>query len=93
MNQGLKKRQYLSCYFMAAYPGCTESDMAALHRFIERFLKFTPRQVQVFTPTPSTMATLFYYTRQDVFTGRPLFVETLIKKKNQQKKQITGMGK
>jgi len=89
MNRALKKKQYLTCYFMAAYPGCTETDMVELHRFIARFLKFTPRQVQVFTPGPSTIATLLYYTQKDIFTGKPLFVETDLRKKENQKKRIT----
>ncbi len=75
INRRLKKKQFLTCYFIAAYPGCTLKDMARLNRFSHDVLKFRPRQVQIFTPSPSTPATLMYFTEKSYDSGKPLFVE------------------
>ena len=83
------KKQYLTYYFIAAHPGCTETDMARLRSFIRSHLKITPEQVQIFTPTPSTYSTLMYYTGQNPFTGRKIFVEKDPMKKKRQKDIIT----
>ncbi len=69
------KEQYLTYYLIAAHPGCTLEDMRRLRTFAQRELKIRPRQVQIFTPTPSTYATLMYWAERDPFTGRPCFVE------------------
>ena len=79
-NRALNKRQYLTCYFMAAYPGCTMHDMDTLKGLIGKILKFRPEQIQIFTPTPSTLATLMYYT-EEASKGKRLFVEKDNKKK------------
>jgi uncharacterized radical SAM protein YgiQ len=79
------KEQYLTYYLIAAHPGCTERDMRALKQFASRQLKINPRQVQIFTPTPSTYSSLMYYTEIDPFTGEKLFVEKDPKKKSGQK--------
>jgi uncharacterized radical SAM protein YgiQ len=84
------KPQFLTYYFMAAHPGCTQKEMAALKRFISENLKTHPEQVQIFTPTPSTFSTLMYYTGQDPFTGNPLFVEKDPAKKQRQKDIVTA---
>ncbi|MEX1298054.1 MAG: YgiQ family radical SAM protein [Desulfotignum sp.] len=83
------KPQFLTYYLMAAHPGCTHTDMTALKRFTKDKLGITPEQVQIFTPTPSTYATLMYCTGQDPFTGNPLFVEKDPAKKQRQKKIVT----
>ncbi len=88
INRRLNRKQYLSCYFIAAYPGCTDSDMAAVKRFASRVLGFSPDQVQVFTPSPSTIATLMYCTETDPFSRRRLFVEKDLKKKERQKQIV-----
>jgi uncharacterized radical SAM protein YgiQ len=79
------KKQFLTYYLIAAHPGCTESDMEALKRFASRHLKINPRQVQIFTPTPSTYSSLMYHTEMDPFTGESLFVEKELGKKQRQK--------
>jgi hypothetical protein len=48
--------------------------------------------VQVFTPTPSTYASVMYYTGKDPFTGEKLFVEKNPAAKQRQKEVITGRG-
>ena len=69
------KKQILSCYLIAAHPGCTQADMEALRRFAERELALHPEHVQLFTPSPSTISTLMYYTGRNPLSGRWLFVE------------------
>jgi radical SAM superfamily enzyme YgiQ (UPF0313 family) len=75
---------------MAAHPGCRHGDMKELRQFIDKYLKIRPRQVQIFTPTPSTFSSLMYYTGQDPFSGRKLFVEKNPRLKEAQKTLITG---
>ena len=88
INRRLGKKQFLSCYFIAAYPGCTAQDMLQLSRFARRVLRFKPRQVQIFTPSPSTPATLMYCTGKDYDSGKPLFVEKDKQKKEKQKNLV-----
>ena len=85
LTRAARKEQYLTYYLIAAHPGCTDKDMRALKRFASRDLKINPRQVQIFTPTPSTYSSLMYYTEMDPFTGEPLFVEKDLVRKERQK--------
>ena len=48
-----------------------------------------PEQVQIFTPTHWTYATLMYYTETDPFTGDPIFMEKSFKGKRRQKRILT----
>ncbi len=89
MTKKAKKNQFLTYYFIAAYPGCSDKDMVQLKKFCSKELKTTPEQIQIFTPTPSTYATLMYYTEQDPFSGESLFVEKNNKGKEKQKNIIT----
>lgn len=82
-----KKRQFLTYYFMAAYPGCTEKEMRNLDNYIKRNLKLNPEQVQIFTPTPSTNATMMYYCEKDL-EGNKIFVEKDRNAKQKQKRTI-----
>ncbi len=84
--------QFLTYYLIAAHPGCTEKDMAALKSFASKKLGLLPEQVQVFTPTPSTYSSLMYWTGKDPFTGEPCFVEKTIHGKERQKNIIIGRG-
>ncbi len=84
------KSQFLTYYFMAAHPGCTLTDMTALKGFTRDRLNISPEQVQIFTPTPSTYATLMYCTEQDPFTGTLLFVEKNPARKQRQKEIVTA---
>ncbi len=84
------KKQFLTYYFIAAHPGCTEADMRALRRFATRHLKLSPEQVQIFTPTPLTAATAMYYTGLSPETGKPVFAEHGLGGKQRQKDILTG---
>lgn len=84
------KPQFLTYYMIAAHPGCTEQDMVKLRRFASQELGLHPEQVQVFTPTPSTYASLMYYTELDPFTRKPIFVEKDPLRKERQKEIVTS---
>jgi len=84
--------QYLTYYLIAAYPGCSEREMLHLHQFVSQQLHLTPEQVQIFTPTPGTYASVMYYTEKDPFTGAPLFVEKDPVRKELQKKSLPVTG-
>ncbi len=85
------QKQFLTFYMIAAHPGCTESDMASLKSFSLSKLKLLPKQVQVFTPTPSTYSTLMYWTERDPFSGKPCFVEKTFRGRQRQKDTLTGV--
>lgn len=87
------KKQFLTYYMIAAHPGCTELDMRRLRAFASQKLHIHPEQVQIFTPTPSTYASLMYYTEMDPFTLRPIFVEKDPLRKERQKNIVTEKGK
>ncbi len=88
ISKKAEKNQFLTYYLIAAHPGCTIKDMKQLKNFTKKELKINPRQVQIFTPTPSTYSTLMYYTEKDPFTGANIFVEKNFKEKEKQKKII-----
>ena len=90
LTKAAHKKQYLTYYLIAAHPGCTEADMRALKRFATRHLEINPRQVQIFTPTPSTYSSLMYHTEMDPFTREKLFVEKDTARKERQKRILVG---
>ena len=79
------KKQFLTYYLIAAHPGCAPRHMVRLRAFFLENLRTLPKQIQVFTPTPSTYVTLMYWTERDPFTGKPLFVEKDVRGKERQK--------
>ncbi|MBE3091645.1 MAG: YgiQ family radical SAM protein [Candidatus Atribacteria bacterium] len=85
INKEEKKKQFLTYYLIAAHPGCREGDMIRLKEYTSKELKLNPEQVQIFTPAPSTYSTLMYYTEIDPFTGKAIYAEKNLKKKEKQK--------
>lgn len=80
------KKQFLTYYFIAAHPGCTLQDMQKAKDFIQKHLHLTPEQVQIFTPTPLTYASVMYYTERDPFhPEKTIFVEKSPAGKQRQK--------
>ena len=82
--------QFLTYYMIAGHPACTLESMEALRRFCRRELKLLPRQVQLFTPSPSTWSTLMYHTGINPFTGSPCFCEKNPAARERQKAVLTG---
>ena len=71
-------------YFISSHPGCSDADMRSLADEV-RSLGIRPEQVQDFTPTPMTMATLMYYTGVDPHTGKKITVARRTEEKRRQK--------
>ena len=75
--------QPLIPYFISSHPGCKEQDMANLAAETKD-MGFKLEQVQDFTPTPMTVATIIYYTGFHPYTLKPVFTaKTAKEKKNQ----------
>jgi uncharacterized radical SAM protein YgiQ len=73
MNEGLGKQQFVVPYFIASHPGSTLEDAIALAEYMRDARTF-PEQVQDFTPTPGTLATVMYYTEMNPLTGENVYV-------------------
>ncbi|MDG1914562.1 MAG: YgiQ family radical SAM protein [Crocinitomix sp.] len=80
-KNGLK--QPLIPYFISSHPGCKEEDMANLAAETKE-MGFQLEQVQDFTPTPMTVATVIYYSGVHPYTLKPTFApKTKEEKKDQ----------
>lgn len=81
------KRLYLVPYLMAGFPGCTMKDMDILEgRLKESGLR--PRQVQLFLPTPMTMATAMYCSGLDPSSRKPIYVARTPKERRKQLEKL-----
>lgn len=89
LNRELKKKQFLTYYFIAGHPNSSESNTQLAKKFIDRELKLSPEQVQIFTPTPSTYSTTMYYSELDPKSKKSIFVEKDINKRERQKLILT----
>ncbi|MBN1435270.1 YgiQ family radical SAM protein [Candidatus Fermentibacterales bacterium] len=69
----LGREQYVLPYVMAGFPGGSQEDMKRLSQDLVRE-GLRPEQVQLFLPTPMTLATAMYYTGLHPDTGERLFV-------------------
>ncbi|AWV99700.1 YgiQ family radical SAM protein [Arcticibacterium luteifluviistationis] len=82
-KHGLK--QPLIPYFISSHPGCEEADMANLAAETKD-MGFKLEQVQDFTPTPMTVATVIYYSGVHPYTLQPIkTVKTREEKQTQNK--------
>jgi len=86
------KKTFLTYYLIAAFPGSELEHQKKLKDFISRNLRITPEQVQIFTPTPSTEATMMYWTEK-TSDGIPIFVEKGFKGRRKQKDIVTGTSR
>ncbi len=93
LNKQKGKNQFLTYYFIAAHPGCSDREMDEARKFAIKELKILPEQVQIFTPTPSTYASLMYYTEINPFTKEPVFVEKDLHRKNKQKQILVNKSR
>lgn len=58
------KKQYLIPYFIAAHPGCDDTDMLNLALWLKKN-KFRVDQVQTFYPSPMALATAMYHSQRN----------------------------
>jgi uncharacterized radical SAM protein YgiQ len=77
--------QQLIPYFISSHPGCENVDMANLAVETKQ-LDFKLEQIQDFTPTPMTLATVIYYTGYHPYTMQPVFTAKSQKEKLSQRK-------
>jgi uncharacterized radical SAM protein YgiQ len=82
-------RYQLIPYFISSHPGCTESDMQRLATKTRR-LNFHLEQVQDLTPTPMTLSSVMFYTGEDPYTGKKLYVARNQDDKRRQKSYFFG---
>lgn len=72
-NRDAGKKQFLVPYFQCAHPGTGPEECIALAQYMKA-KKLRPRQVQLFIPTPATLATAMYVSGHDPQTGEPVVV-------------------
>jgi len=85
VNRKLGTRLQLIPYFISSHPGCKESDMQQLSKKLQHLSMMQPEQVQDFTPTPMTLASVVFYTGIDPETGEKIYVARRKEEKLRQK--------
>ncbi len=85
LNQKHGKKQQLIPYFISSHPGCKVQDMMHLSAKAKQNKLFTD-QVQDFTPTPMTLATVMFYTGIDPYSGKEVEVAKTPQEKKAQHK-------
>ncbi|MFK7924629.1 MAG: YgiQ family radical SAM protein [Bacteroidia bacterium] len=83
LNKKHNLDQPLIPYFISSHPGCKEEDMAHLACETKE-MGFQLEQVQGFTPTPMTVATVIYYAGVHPYTLKPVYTA---KNKNEKRAQ------
>jgi uncharacterized radical SAM protein YgiQ len=83
INKKFGLNQPLIPYFISSHPGSTEEEMANLAAETKE-MGFRLEQVQDFTPTPMTVATIIYYTGLHPYTLRPIYTAKSKKEKLKQ---------
>ena len=86
-NDKTGKKQFVLPYLMSSHPGSTLKDAILLACYIKK-MGFSPRQVQDFYPTPSTLSTVMYYTGFDPRSGGKIYVAKTEKEKKMQRALI-----
>lgn len=71
-NKEVGLKQQLIPYFISSHPGSKLTDMAHLAAETKA-MGFRLEQIQDFTPTPMTLATVMFYTGLDPYTGKPVY--------------------
>jgi uncharacterized radical SAM protein YgiQ len=69
----LETKQYIIPYLIVGFPGTTLADAEDLRDFLKKN-NIKVEQIQEFTPTPMTIATMMYFTGIDYDTGEKIHV-------------------
>ena len=83
INEKYGLKQYLVPYFISSHPGSAIEDMAELAAQTKA-LGFKLEQVQDFTPTPMTVATVIYYSGYHPYTLEKIYSAKTAKEKKDQ---------
>ncbi|MEZ5083496.1 MAG: YgiQ family radical SAM protein [Bacteroidales bacterium] len=85
INQEAGKKQQIIPYFISSHPGSDIKDMADL-AVKTKDVGLRLEQVQDFTPTPMTLATVMYYTGIDPYSGKEIYRADSVNQKRLQQK-------
>ncbi|MGQ1948018.1 YgiQ family radical SAM protein [Geofilum sp. OHC36d9] len=85
LNEKHGLKQQLIPYFISSHPASTEKTMAQLAVETKQ-LNFNLEQIQDFTPTPMTVATVIYYSGYHPYTLEPVY--TAHSKEEKQKQRL-----
>ena len=83
INTKYQLNQQLIPYFISSHPACKLEDMANL-AVETKDMGFQLEQVNDFTPTPMTVATVIYYSGYHPYTLQPVFTPKSKKEKQDQ---------
>jgi len=81
------KKQYLIPYFIAAHPGCDDTDMLNLALWLKRN-KFRLDQVQNFYPSPMSLATAMYHSEKNPLSKVTYKSEPVYTEKNLERRRL-----
>jgi len=85
INKKFKLNQQLIPYFISSHPGSKNVDMADL-AIETKELNFKLEQIQDFTPTPMTVATVMYYSGYHPYSLKKIYTAKSKKEKELQRK-------
>ena len=85
INKEENLNQQLIPYFISSHPGSKSEDMANLAIQTKK-MNFRLEQVQDFTPTPMTLATVVYYSGYHPYTKEKIYTARNKKEKENQRK-------
>lgn len=83
-NEEFNMNQFIVPYLMSSHPGCDIDAAIELACYLKK-IRYTPKQVQDFYPTPGTPATCMYHTGLDPKTMRPVYVAKTYEEKAMQR--------
>jgi len=84
INRQHQLKQQIIPYFISNHPGSTIESMVSLAQALKQ-LNIKPEQVQDFTPTPMTLASVMYYTGLDPYTQKTVYVPKSMDERKLQK--------
>ncbi len=87
INKKYNLKQYYIPYFILSFPGTTEKEYEELKRTFKK-MKFTPEQIQIFTPTPMSLATAMYVSERSFINNKKINVIKNLHEKNKIKKKF-----
>jgi uncharacterized radical SAM protein YgiQ len=73
ISKKVDKKQRVLPYLIVGFPGCTMAEAQELASFLKKN-DIRVEQIQEFTPTPMTIATVMYFTGRDFETGEAIYV-------------------
>ena len=82
-NDKLGKKQFVVPYFQCAHPGVGPKECIELALYMKG-TGLRPRQVQMFLPTPATLATAAYLSGEDPLTHEKIYVAKGDKERSRQ---------